>query len=127
MGILNKLGNFFNSSSKNATVIHEEDEYRKSVLATKIVNLVDKIKRINSLDSSIWNLSNVSSYDLERKSLHELEELYSSLNNRLSLLNKQNERKDVERESLEASKWTGQKPKDLTNHEFDRLQRYDGR
>lgn len=105
----------------------KEDSFEKSRLATQIVNLVDKIKRINSFDSSIWNLSNVSSTELQRKSLAELEQIHSSLNARLSVLVKQSGKESPTREALEASKWTGRKPEHLTNHEFDRYQRDEGR
>lgn len=124
MGIIDNVRNFFKGSN-NVSVEQEEDTYKKSMLATKIVNLVDKIKRINSFDSSIWNLNNVSSYELERKSLDELEQLYSSLSSRLLVLTKQHQRESQEREAYEDAKWTGQKPENLTNQEFDRFQRYD--
>lgn len=124
MGMLNNLRNFLKGSN-NVSVEQEEDTYKKSMLATKIVNLVDKIKRINSFDSSIWNLNNVSSYELERKSLDELEQIYSSLSSRLLILTKQHQRESQEREAYEDAKWTGQKPENLTNQEFDRFQRGD--
>lgn len=110
--------NFF-SGSKNTqiTQTYANDEYEKSRLAERIVYLVDKIKRINSFDSSVWNLSNTSSYELKR--------LNSNLENRLDELDKQKQRGNPERESLEAFKWTGQKPKYMSNHDFDRFQRSD--
>lgn len=126
MGMLDNIKNFFKGSN-NTQVVQEDDSYKKSMLATQIVNAIDKIKRINSFDSSIWNLSNVSSYDLQRKSLAELERLQASLDSRLSELTKQSQRRSPERESLEESKWTGQKPKNMTDHDFDRFQRDDGR
>ncbi len=99
--------------------------YEKSRLAERIVDLIGGIKRINCFDSSIWNLSNVSSYQLKQKSLDELQKLNSSLENRLSELNRQNQRRDPSRESLEASKWTGQKPQYMNDHDFDRFQKSD--
>jgi len=125
MGILDNLRNLFKSPD-NIPVV-QEDTYRKSKLAGEIVNLVDEIKRINSFDSSIWNLANTSSYELEKRSLAELERLQASLYNRRSELIKQSQRKSTERENLEAARWTGQKPQNLTNHEFDRFQRDDER
>ena len=55
--------------------------------------------------------------------MNELKELNSNLANRLSELERQNQRRDSNRESLEASKWTGQKPKNMSDHDFDRWQR----
>ncbi len=126
MGMFDNFRNLFKGSSK-APVAMEEDSYKKSMLATQIVNLVDKIKRKNSFDSSIWNLNNISSSQLERRSLAELEGLKSTLDSKLSELTRQSQRKDQRMESLEASKWTGQKPKGLTDHEFDRFQRDESR
>ena len=124
MGLLDNFRNFFKSSNERTTpVMPKEDTLEKSMLATQIVNLVDKIKRINSFDSSIWNLSNVSSTELQRKNLAELEQIHSNLNARLSVLVRQSERENPTREALESSKWTGRKPEHLTNHEFDRFQR----
>lgn len=124
MGLLDNLRGFF-SGSKNTQVAQVEDEYEKSRLAEKIVDLVGRIKRINSFDSSIWNLSNVSSYELKRKSLAELQRLNSSLENRLSELDRQGQRRDPRREALEEAKWTGKKPQHMSNYEFDRFQRSD--
>lgn len=126
MGLIDNIRGFF-SNSKNTQTSQPQvnDEYEKSRLASRIVNLIDKIKKINSFDSSIWNLSNVSSYDLKRKSLDELQRLNSNLENRLLELNKQSQRSNPNRESLEASKWTGQKPKNMSDLDFDRLQRSD--
>lgn len=101
------------------------DDYEKSILAEKIVDLVNKIQRINSFDNSIWNLSNVSSYELRRKSLNELQRLQSSLENRLTELDTKKQKTNSEREALEASKWTGEKPKYMSNRDFDRFQRSD--
>ena len=126
MGLIDNIREFF-SGSKNTQMAQSyiDDEYEKSKLAERIVDLVDKIKRINSFDSSVWNLSNTSSYELKRRSLDELKRLNSNLENRLAELNKQKQRGNPERESLEASKWTGQKPKYMSNHDFDRFQRSD--
>lgn len=126
MRLLDNIREFF-SGSKNTQTSHPQvnEEYEKSSLADKILDLIDSIKRINSLDSSIWNLSNISSYELKRKSLVELQNLSSNLENRLSELSRQSQRRDSSRESLEASKWTGQKPKNMSNLDFDRFQRSD--
>ena len=126
MGLMDSIRGIFSGSKNNQSVqTNGNDEYKKSMLADRIVDLVDKIKRINSFDSSIWNLSNVSSYDLRRKSLEELQMLNSSLENRLSVLDKQSQRVNTNNEELEASKWTGQKPQHLNENDFDRFQRSD--
>ena len=127
MGLMDNIRGFFSSSKNPETVQHHgNEEYEeKSRLADRIVDLVTKIQRINSFDNSIWSLSNVSSYDLQRKSLEELQRLHSSLENRLSELDRQNKRNNPNNEELEASKWTGQKPQNLNNYDFDRFQRSD--
>ena len=71
MGLIDNLRGLF-SSSKNTPSVQVNDEYEKERLAKRIVDLVDRIKRINSFDTSVWNLSNVSSYELQRKSLEKL-------------------------------------------------------
>ena len=126
MGIFDNLRNFFKGSN-NTPIIQENYEDKKSTLATQTMNLIDRIKKINSLDSSLWNLANITKYELERKSLPELEQLHSRLYSRYLELTRQSQRKNPERESIEASKWTGQKPQHLTDYEFDRLQRDEGR
>ena len=126
MGLMDNIRGFF-LGSKNAQVAHPQvnEEYEKSILADRIVDLVSSIKRINSFDSSVWNLSNVSSYNLRKKSLDELQKLSSSLEKRLSELEIQSQRRNPRSESLEASKWTGQKPKGMSDHDFDFYQRGD--
>lgn len=126
MGLIDNIRGFF-SGSKNmqAEQFDLNDEYEKSILAEKIVDLVNKIQRINSFDNSIWNLSNVSSYELKRKSLNELQKMSSSLENRLTELDRKKQRPNPERDALEASKWTGEKPKHMSNRDFDRFQRSD--
>lgn len=126
MGMFDKLRDFFKGSEADS-VVEKDDTYEKSMLAAKIIDVVNAIKRINSFDSSIWNLNNVSSSELKSRSLADLEQLYSRLSGRLSEISKQEQRGDKRREDLEASKWTGQKPKHLTDYEFDRFQRDEGR
>lgn len=126
MGLMDNIRGFFSGSRNNQLAQPQvNEEYEKSRLADSIVNLVDRIKRINSFDSSVWNISNVSSYELKRRSLDELKRLNSSLENRLSELNRQNQRNNPKSEELEASKWTGQKPQNMSDYEFDRFQRSD--
>ena len=127
MGMLDNLRNLFKGSKSEQIADMQKERqaemYKKAMLATQIVNLVDEIKRIDSFDSSIWNLMNSSSSMLERKSLPELEKLHQSLSNRYERLAQQSKRRNPEMEALEAAKWTGQKPEHLTDAEFDRWQR----
>lgn len=126
MGLMDNIRRLFSGSRNNQpTQPQVNEDYEKSRLADRIVDLVGRIKRINSFDSSVWNLSNVSSYELKRKSLDELQRLNSSLENRLSELNRQNQRNNPRAEELEASKWTGQKPQNMSELDFDRFQRSD--
>ncbi len=127
MGLIDNIRGFFSGSRNTQTTQPKvNEEYEKSRLANRIVDLVGKIKRINSFDSSIWNLSNVYSYELMRKSLDELQRLNSSLENRLLELEKQEQKRNSNRDSyLEECKWTGQKPKYMSDHDFDVFQRSD--
>ena len=125
MGILSRIRDFMKGSN-NAPVV-QEDPYAKTKLATEIVNMVDKIKRINSFDSSIWNYNNITTYELQRRSLQELQQMHSTLNNRLTELYQQRQKPNPTRQSLEESKWTGQKPRNMTERDFDRFQREEDR
>lgn len=126
MGLMDNIRGLFSGSRNNQpTQPQANEDYEKSRLADRIVDLVGRIKRINSFDSSVWNLSNVSSYELKRKSLDELQRLNASLESRLSELSRQNQRRNPRAEELEASKWTGQKPQNMSDYDFDRFQRSD--
>ena len=126
MGLMDNIRGFFSGSKNTQTTQPQVNEdHEKSRLADRIVDLVGRIKRINSFDSSVWNLSNVSSYELKRKSLDELQRLSSSLENRLSQLDKEGQRRNPRSEALEASKWTGQKPNGMSDHDFDFYQKGD--
>lgn len=122
MGLLDNIKKSF-IGSKNTKTVQVDDSSKKIMLATKIINLRDQIKSINSFDSSIWNLSNATTNNLQRRNLAELEKIYSTLNDRLLELAEQSKKSDLRRETLEKSKWTGQKPKNMTDYEFDRFQR----
>lgn len=124
MGLLDNLKGLF-ASSKNAQPVQVTDDYEKARLSEQIVDLVTKIKRINSFDSSIWNLANTSSYDLKRKSLDELTRLHSSLTNRVSELEKQSQSRNLKMETTEAAKWTGRPTPNMTNADLDRFQKGD--
>ena len=128
MSLIDNIRGFFSGSKSEQAAQPQSrvnEEYEKSRLADKIVDTVHEIERINSFDSSLWNLSHVSSYDLKRKSLNELERLNSSLENRLSELTRPKRTTDSKMAELESSKWTGQKPKGMSDIDFDRFQRYD--
>lgn len=126
MGLMDNIRGFF-SGSKNTQTIQPQinEEYEKSRLADRIVNLIGRLKRINCFDSSILNLSNISSHELKRKNLDELQQLESILEKRLSELNRQRQQNSPSRKSLEESKWTGQRPKHMSELDFDRFQRSD--
>ena len=126
MGLMDRIRGIFSGSNNNQLAQPQvNEEYEKSRLADRIVDQVGRIKRINSFDSSVWNLSNVSSYELRRKSLDELQRLSSSLESRLSQLDRESQGRNPRAEELEASKWTGQKPRGMSDYEFDRFQRSD--
>lgn len=126
MGLMDNIRGFFSKSKNNQDSQPQINEnYEKNKIANKIVSLVNEIKSVNSLDSSIWNLSNISTYELNNRSLDDLKNLQSSLESRLSQLTRQRRTGYAQRESLEEAKWTGQKPKDMSNRDFDRLQRDD--
>ena len=123
MGLMDNIRGLFSGSKNNAPVQSQVNEnYEKARLAERIVDLAGKIMRINSFESSVRNLANASSYDLQRKSLAELQELNARLEFKLSQLTKQ---APTANDSLEASKWTGQAPNGMSNHDFDRYQRSD--
>ena len=124
MGMMDKLRGFF-SGSNNAPVVQEEDKYAKSRLATDIVNLVGKINRINCFDGSIRGLTNMSSYELERRSMAELEQLHSNLSNKYASLVQQRQQYSERSEATIAAKWTGQKTQNMTDHDLDHYQRGD--
>lgn len=126
MGLIDNVRKFLkNRENTQEQQPQVNEEYEKARLATEIVNLVHGIKRINSFDSSLWNLSNVSSYELKRKNLNELKSMKSSLENRFSELNRQKQKNSTSRESIEAAKWTGQRPRGISQIDLDRLQRSD--
>lgn len=124
MGMFSNLRNIFKKQD-NTSAVQQEDKIQKSILADEIVGLVYEIKKIQTFDRSLWNLSDASSRELETKSLVELEKIHATLKTRHDELIRQSQMRNPEREKLEATKWTGQKPENLTNHEFDRFQRDD--
>ena len=128
MGLMDTIRGLFSNSKDTQEVQPQINEsYEKSRLAASIVSLVGEIQKINSFDSSIWNLATVTKYSLERRSLNELQKINNDLKNRLSELSVQKTSRSKYDEELEAAKWTGQKPRNMSSYEFDRFQRDDDR
>ena len=124
MGLFDNLKEKF-SGSKNMQPIQREDPYEKARLCEQIVDLVNKIKRINSFDSSIWNLANASVEGLKRRSLEELTNIKFNLESRLSELQAQSQRPNSSMQAAEASKWTGRPTQDMSNRDLGRFQEGD--
>ena len=105
-----------------------ENNFEKEQLARQVEELVRKINGLNSFDSSIRSLTNESYRDLQSmKSLEELQRLKFKLENKLLALDKEARRGNPEMEAIEKSKWTGEKMNNMTDKQFDRLQRDEGR
>ncbi len=116
MGLLDRL--FSNSKDTQATKTSNTNEtYKKARSAERIVDLVSKIKKINSFDSSLWNLSNISIYELRKRSLVELQNLESTLENRYSELSNQNKTPNQQKEQYEEAKWTGENTTDRAQND----------
>lgn len=126
MGFMDKIRNFFGKThDESSTQVRVNDVYEKRMLAEEIVDLVGKIKKINSFDSSINSFSYVSSYELQQRDLEELQAIASKLEKKLSYLNKQSRSNKSTVSDLEASKWTGRKPQNMSTYDYDRMQRDD--
>ena len=124
MGFMDKIRNFFGKThDESSTQVRVNDVYEKRMLAEEIVDLVGKIKKINSFDSSINSFSYVSSYELQQRDLEELQAIASKLEKKLSYLNQQSRSNKSTVSDLEASKWTGRKPQNMST--YDRMQRDD--
>lgn len=125
MALIDTIRGFFSNPKNSQTKqVQPNKEYEKSRLIERILDLIGNIKKKNSFDSSIWSLANITSSELRMKKLSDLQKLCSSLENRLAELNNQRQNSS-QRESLEASKWTGQKPGYMSSLDFDRFQRSD--
>lgn len=125
MGMFDGIINFFKGSKEEAP---RENNFEKEQLARQVEELVIKISRLNSFDSDIKNLTNASYRDLQSmKSLEELQRLKFKLENKLLALDKEARRGNPEMEAIEKSKWTGEKMNNMTDKQFDRLQRDEGR
>lgn len=123
MGFMDKIRNFFGKTHDElSTQVRVNDVYEKRMLAEEIVDLVGKI---NSFDSSINSFSYVSSYELQQRDLEELQAIASKLEKKLSYLNQQSRSNKSTVSDLEASKWTGRKPQNMSTYDYDRMQRDD--
>ena len=126
MGFMDKIRNIFGKThDESSTQVRVNDVYEKRMLAEEIVDLVGKIKKINSFDSSINSFSYVSSYELQQRDLEELQAIASKLEKKLSYLNQQSRSNKSTVSDLEASKWTGRKPQNMSTYDYDRMQRDD--
>ena len=126
MGFMDKIRNFFGKTHDElSTQVRVNDVYEKRMLAEEIVDLVGKIKKINSFDSSINSFSHVSSYELQQRDLEELQAIASKLEKKFSYLNQQSRSNKSTVSDLEASKWTGRKPQNMSTYDYDRMQRDD--
>ena len=124
MGLIDKLRGFINGSN-NTPVVHEEDKYVKSRLATDIVNLVGKINRINCFDGSIRGLTNMSNCELEKRSVSEFQQLHANLSNKYAALIQQRDQNNAKNDAAIAAKWSGQRTPGMTAHDLDFSQRGD--
>ena len=126
MGFMDKIRNFLGKThEESSTQARPNDAYKKRMLAEEIVDLVGKIRKINSFDSSINSFSNVSSYELQQRDLEELQAIASKLEKKFSYLNQQSRSNKSTVSDLEASKWTGRKPQNMSTYDYDRMQRDD--
>lgn len=126
MGFMDKIRNFLGKTHEESSIqARPNDAYKKRMLAEEIVDLVGKIRKINSFDSSINSFSNVSSYELQQRDLEELQAIASKLEKKFSYLNQQSRSNKSTVSDLEASKWTGRKPQNMSTYDYDRMQRDD--
>ena len=126
MGFMDKIRNFLGKThEESSTQARPNDAYKKRMLAEEIVDLVGKIRKINSFDSSINSFSDVSSYELQQRDLEELQAIASKLEKKFSYLNQQSRSNKSTVSDLEASKWTGRKPQNMSTYDYDRMQRDD--
>lgn len=123
MGLFDKIKGLFSNKEADARGPWNayESEAEKEILANKVLNLIDKISRINSFDRSINGLLNISPYIIKSKSLDELRSLENKLETRLGELTKGNSRANAQRESLNEAMWTG-RSNGLSSHDLNRSQ-----
>ncbi len=124
MGMMDKLRGLFSGSNNTQTI--QEDRNAKSSLVDQILDLANKINRINCFDGSIRGLTSVSSQNsLLGKDMQELEQLYAKLSNTYDGLVQQKQKYNEKTEATIAAKWTGEKTNNMTNHDLDFSQRGD--
>lgn len=124
MGVIDKIRGIFSGSNNEVPVV-QEDKYAKTELAKQIIDLAKKINKINCFQQDVSRLANMSNYELEKKSMEELNQIYSSLNSRYNGLVEQRNVNNKNIEELMAAKWTGEPVKGQTKHDFDWSQRGD--
>jgi len=117
MGLIDKIRGFVSGSNNTPAV--QEDKYAKTQLAMQIINLAGKINRINCFSQDVSRLANMSNYELEKKSMEELTQIYNSLNSRYNGLVQQREINNRKSEAAIAAKWTGQRTPEMTSHDLD--------
>lgn len=123
MGMFDNIRNFFNRK-ESAPVVQRNDYAERMDKVYKILDLKQKFLKTNSWDSSVLRINESV---LKTKSLTELEEIEDNLNRLLSNQIRKSQVTNPTMESLEASKWTGQRPTEMNKHDFDRFQNDDGR
>lgn len=122
MGMFDNIRNIFRGNESQQPVMRKNDYAERMEKVEKILRLKDKFLKLNSWDSSVMNIRETT---LKTKSLVELVKIEERLNDLLSKQINKNQQINPQMESLEASKWTGQKTQGMTSHDFDRFQRDD--
>ena len=122
MGIIDNIRNtLFGNSNNSQSQSPFEVERSKRNIAEEIEELVRRIIKINSFDSSIWNLVNKTPSDLIRMyDLPELQSIKNNLTERLSQL--QTQSRNPNEASLQDAAWTGNVPNHMSQRDFNRFQ-----
>jgi hypothetical protein len=125
MGIFDKLRELFNGNEnyQPAQMQAQNNDYEKMQLCEQIVDLVRRISMKDTLNTKIRSLQNISVSRLQMKDFDELNRLHSSLTNELNMIDQRAQRRNSQSEELEASRWTGNKQRGQTDHDFDWGQR----
>ena len=119
MGIFEKL--FGKKEVVNEPVTSLEEEAERGRLIDQCCNLVEKILKVNSFDSSITYYRSDPYRSFSKKTLPELKVIKSTLEGRLNKL--QNPQRDPQQEAIERAKWTGERSHGLSDRDLDRTQR----
>jgi len=125
MGLFDRIRELFNGNEnyQTAQAQTQNNDYEKAQLSEQIVDLVRRISIKDSLNSKVRNMHNISAYQLKTKDLEELDKLYHSLANELSVIESKSQTRDSRSEEIEASRWTGHKREGMSDHDFDWGQR----